>query len=70
MDKKKDPSLFDQIKGLTPVDPKVLAELEREMLEEVIPEIIRDVDRRRMLAAEGRHRQLQVPMDTKPEESD
>jgi len=59
MDKEKDESdVFQAIEGLTPVDPNALADFERAMNEEVIPEIVKAVEERRMLAAESRHWQL------------
>ncbi len=57
---------FDDIKGLKAVDPKALADFEREMSERVIPEIVRAVEKRQMLAAESRQRELQVPADENP----
>jgi|GEM_PF-1573782 len=66
---KKESGVFDQIEGLTPVDPEALADFKREMTEEVIPEIVRVVEERRMLAAESRHRQLEVRIGQKPRRS-
>ena len=54
----KEDNVFDLIEGLRPVDPETLAEFKREMTDEVIPEIVRVVEERRMLAAESRNRQL------------
>jgi hypothetical protein len=51
-------SVFDLIEGLTPVDPSAVVEFEHAMTEEVIPEIVRVVEERRMLAAETRQWQL------------
>ena len=45
---------FKIVPGMKPVDPADLAEYERAMREEVIPEIIREVERRRILAMECR----------------
>jgi hypothetical protein len=59
MDKDK-PDLFDEIEGLTPVGPDTLEQFKREMIENVIPDIVRIVEQRRMLAAESRHRKLEV----------
>jgi hypothetical protein len=59
--------VFDLVKGLKPVDANSLAEYEREMTDEAIPEIIKDVEKRRMLAAESRHRRLEMPTADKPE---
>jgi hypothetical protein len=59
MDKeKKEGDIFEVIEGLTPIDPKNLADFQRAMNEEVIPEIVKVVEERRMLAAESRHWQL------------
>ncbi len=57
MDKKED-SIFDLIEGLTPVDPTQLTEFQQAMNDEVIPEIVRVVEERRLLAVESRNRQL------------
>ncbi len=56
----KESDLFDQIGGLTPVDERALAAFKREMTERVIPEVTRVVEERRILAAESRHRKLEV----------
>jgi hypothetical protein len=61
MDKKE--SIFDKIEGLTQVDPEALAEYEKEMTEKVIPEIVRIVEERRMLAAESRYREMNISID-------
>jgi hypothetical protein len=50
--------VFEVIEGLSQVDPKLLADFQRAMNEEVIPEIVKVVEARRMLAAESRHWQL------------
>jgi hypothetical protein len=50
--------VFAVIEGLTAVDPGVLESFERAMTEDVIPEIIRVVEERRILAAESRQWQL------------
>ena len=55
------------VEGLKPVDAGALAEFEREMAEEAIPEMMREVEKRRMLAAESRHRQLETPTTDTPE---
>jgi hypothetical protein len=57
MDKKED-SIFDLIEGLTPVDPRQLEDFEKAMNDDVIPEIVRVVEERRLLAVESRNRQL------------
>lgn len=54
MDDNKEPDVSQIIKGLTPVDPEALEDFKREMTDKVIPEIIRVVEERRMLAAESR----------------
>jgi hypothetical protein len=66
MDKDKT-DLFKLVEGLKPIDPNKLAEFEKEMTEQGIPEIIRDVEKRRMLAAESRQRRLEMPTEDKPE---
>ena len=48
----------DLIAGLTPVDKNELAEFKRAMTEEVIPEIVRVVEERRLGAAKSRLWQL------------
>ena len=53
--------VFKLVDGLKPVDPGALAAFEREMAEEAIPEIIKDVEKRRMLAADSRQRRLEMP---------
>jgi len=55
---KKEGDVFEAIEGLTPVDPTALADFQRAMNDEVIPEIVKVVQERRMLAAESRHWQL------------
>ncbi len=57
-DERKDADVFEVIEGLTLVDPNALVEFQRTMTEEVIPEIVRVVEERRMLAAESRQWQL------------
>jgi hypothetical protein len=59
--------VFKLVEGLKPVDPQALAKYEREMAEEAIPEIIKDVEKRRMLAAESRQRRLEMPTTDEPE---
>jgi hypothetical protein len=56
--KNEDKGVFDLVEGLTSVDPKALADFKQEMTQEVIPEIVKVVEERRMLAAESRHWQL------------
>ena len=50
--------VFDLVEGFTAIDPNALTEFKQEMTEEVIPEIVKIVEERRMLAAESRHWQL------------
>lgn len=50
--------VFDLIDGLTPVDPNALDDFKRAMTEDVIPEIVRVVEERRLGAAKSRHWQL------------
>jgi hypothetical protein len=52
---------FKLVPGMKPVDPAELAEYERAMREEAIPEIIEEVEMRRMLAAECRQRRIDTP---------
>lgn len=54
----KENDVSEVIQGLTPVDPKALEDFKREMTEEVIPEILRVVEERRVNAAESRQWQL------------
>lgn len=63
---KKQGGVFKLVENLKPVDPNALEAFEREMNEKSIPEIIREVEKRRLLAAESRHRQLEMPADGKP----
>jgi len=58
MDNAKETGLFAQIEGLTPVDPAALEDFKRTMTDTVIPEIVRVVEERQMLATESRRRQL------------
>ena len=67
---KNEADLFKLVAGLKPVDPGVLAAFEQEMTEHVIPEIVRAVEKRRMLAAESRNRQLELPTDKGPDAAD
>jgi hypothetical protein len=55
---KRETDVFNVVEGLTTIDPKALEEFKRAMTEEVIPEIVRVVEERRMLAAESREWQL------------
>jgi hypothetical protein len=64
---KNESELFKLIEGLKPVDASALADYEREMTDEAIPEITRSVEKRRMLAEESRHRRLEIPISDKSE---
>ena len=55
---KKEKGILENIAGLQPVNPADLAEFKRAMSEEVIPEILRVIDERRLQAAKSRHWQL------------
>ena len=61
--------VFKLVQGLKPVDAKDLEAFDREMREEAVPEIIKDVEKRRMLAAESRQRRLEMPRADKPEQT-
>jgi hypothetical protein len=50
--------VFDRVEGLTEVDAAALDDFKRAMTDEVIPEIVRVVEERRLLAAKSRHWQL------------
>jgi len=50
--------VFDLIPGLKPVDEQALEAFTSAMMEEVIPEIVRVVEERRVLAAKSRDWQL------------
>jgi len=50
--------VFDLVNGFTSVDPDELADFEQAMSNDVIPEIVKMVEKRRMLAAKSRHWQL------------
>jgi hypothetical protein len=59
MDEKKETKgVFDLIDGLTPVDPSALEDFKQAMTRDVIPEIVKIVEERRLKAAESRHWQL------------
>ncbi|MDA8172841.1 MAG: hypothetical protein M0Z48_13550 [Nitrospiraceae bacterium] len=57
MDKKEE-DISEVIQDLTPVDPKALEDFRREMTDNVIPEILRVVEERRILAAKSRQQQI------------
>lgn len=54
----KDENISERIDGLKPLNPNAMKEFQRVMTEEVIPEIVRVVEERRLAAAESRHWQL------------
>lgn len=58
MDRTKEESVFDVIEGFEAVDPQDLSEFKKSMTEEVIPEIVKVVEERRLLAVESRSREL------------
>jgi hypothetical protein len=58
MTKEDTKSVFELIEGLTDVDPNQLAAFKKAMTEDVIPEIVKVVEERRLRAAESRHWQL------------
>ena len=60
---KKQHGVFGLTQSMKRVDASALVEFEKEMAEEAIPGIIKDVEKRRILAAEGRQRQLETPTD-------
>ena len=49
-----DESALSGIKGLTNMDPAELARLQKVMMDEVIPEILKAVEERQLRAAESR----------------
>jgi hypothetical protein len=57
-DNEKKEAVSNVVQGLVPIDPAVLNDFLREMNEEVIPEIVKAIEERRLLAAENRQRQL------------
>ena len=54
----KETGVFTQIDGLKPVDPAALEQFKEEMTTTVIPEIVKVVEQRRVLAADSRRRHL------------
>jgi hypothetical protein len=50
--------VFDLIEGLKTVDPHALEDFKKAMTEDVIPEIVKIVEERKLLAAESRNWQL------------
>ena len=53
--------VFKLIDGLKPVDANVLTEYELAMTNEGIPEIIKAVEKRLLLAIDSRQRRLVIP---------
>lgn len=53
--------VFKLSKNVKPIAKGDLAEFEKEMSDNAIPEIIREVEKRRLLAADSRLRKLEVP---------
>jgi len=41
---------LDLMDGLEPIDPKVLADFRNEMVLQVIPTVLQDIEKRRLLA--------------------
>ena len=58
MSKIDEPSVLDNIEGLKEIDPQKLQEFQKLMTEEVIPEIVKVVEERRLRAAHSREVQL------------
>lgn len=58
MAKGEESSVLDKIENLQKIDPQQLQEFKRLMTDEVIPEIIKVVEERRVRAAESRLWQL------------
>jgi hypothetical protein len=54
----KETGVFTQIDGLKPVDPTALEQFKEAMTTTVIPEIVKVVEQRRVLAADSRRRHL------------
>jgi hypothetical protein len=55
---KAEKTVFDLADGVKPVDKEMLKQYERKMDEEVIPDIVRTVEKRRLFAAATRLKQL------------
>jgi len=51
-------SVFEFIEGLTAVDPDLVKDFQQAMTNDVIPEIVKVVEERRLLAAQTRQLQL------------
>lgn len=58
MAKAEEDSTLEKIEGVKEIDPQRLLEFKRLMTEQVIPEIIKVVEERRLRAAESRQWQL------------
>ena len=48
----------NQVEGLSPVNPEAVARIAQTMEDDVIPEIVKAVEERRLRAAENRHSPL------------
>jgi len=59
--------VFKLAANVKPVAAGALAEFQREMDEKTVPAIKREVEKRRLLAAESRQRQLEMPASDIPE---
>jgi len=57
-DKRELNGVFDLVRGLTEVDASAFDEFRKAMAQDVIPNVIKIVDQRRLLAATSRNRQL------------
>lgn len=53
-------SILDKLEGTSPLDSKVMEGFKKEMDEDVIPQIVKVVEERQMLAHESRHRRIEV----------
>lgn len=51
-------SVFEVVEGLTPVGEQIIDEFRRAMTDEVVPEIEKVIEERRLLAAQTRQKQL------------
>lgn len=66
MDQKK-LGVFRLAANVKPVAPNALADFQREMDEKTVPAIKREVEKRRLLAAESRQKQFEMPDPGNPE---
>ncbi len=67
MEQKKS-GVFKLVENVKPLPAGVLADFQREMDEKTVPAIRREVEKRRLLAAQSRQRQLEMPAVTDPEQ--